>query len=106
MTSHLLVLTTFPDSESAVQVARGIVRAKLAACVNILPSVQSVYVWQGKECVEPEHVVLIKTTESAYPGLESYIKNHHPYELPELIATPIIMGFQEYLDWVTRHVIT
>ena len=106
MTSHLLVLTTFPDRDSAVRVARGIVQAKLAACVNILPSGQSVYLWQGKECVESEHVALMKTTESAYPGLESYVRQHHPYELPELIATPITMGLHEYLDWVTGHVST
>ncbi len=106
MSSHLLVLTTFPDGDTARRVARGIVQARLAACVNILPAAQSVYMWQGKECMETEHVALIKTTASGYAALESYVQSHHPYELPELIATPIIMGLETYLDWITENVNT
>lgn len=106
MSSHLLVLTTFPDIDTARRIAQGIVQAKLAACVNILPQAQSVYTWQGSECMDTEHIALIKTTASGYSELESYLRNQHPYELPEIIATPITRGLENYLDWVTKSVIT
>lgn len=106
MDSHLLVLTTFPDGDTAGRIAREIVQAKLAACVNILPAAQSVYMWQGKECTETEHIALMKTTAGGYAALESYIRSHHPYELPELIATPITTGLESYLGWVTENVIS
>ena len=102
MAKYLLVLTTFPDLGTAQQVARHIVRENLAACVNILPQAQSIYMWQSRECVDTEHIVLIKTIESNYLKLESYIRSQHPYELPEIIATPITKGLEDYLTWMAK----
>ena len=103
MTKPLLALTTFPDIDTAQRISRQIVQAKLAACVNILPQAQSIYIWQGEECNEPECVALIKTTEGTYSELESLIREHHPYELPEIIATPITNGSKKYLTWLTTN---
>lgn len=101
MDSYLVVLTTFPDIDTAQRIAQKIVQAKLAACVNILPQGQSVYIWEGKNCIENEFVALIKTTENSYQELESFIQQQHPYELPEIIATPITNGSKDYLQWIT-----
>lgn len=101
--SHLLVLTTFPDIETAQRIAQEIVQAKLAACVNILPQAQSVFMWNGKNCINNEFIALIKTTNCNYHQLESYIKQQHPYELPEIIATQITNGSNDYLQWITSN---
>ena len=103
MTKPLLALTTFPDIDTAQRIARHIVQAKLAACVNIIPQAQSIYMWEGEECSESECVALIKTTEGTYTELESLIQQHHPYELPEIIATPITKGSKDYLSWLTTN---
>ncbi len=100
MSTPILVLTTFPDIDTAQQIAQEMVKAKLAACVNIIPAGQSIYMWKGEICKETEHIALIKTTDNHYPELELYIKQLHPYELPEIISTPIISGSKEYLDWL------
>jgi periplasmic divalent cation tolerance protein len=78
------------------------VQAKLAACVNIVPAGQSIYMWKGKICQETEHIAIIKTTDNCYPELENYIKEQHPYELPEIISTPIVSGSKDYLYWITN----
>ena len=103
MTSYLVVLTTFPNIDTAQRIAQEIVQAKLAACVNILPQGQSVYVWEGKNCIENELVALIKTTENNYLELELFLQQLHPYELPEIIATPITNGAKNYLQWITSN---
>ena len=103
MDKPLLALTTFPDIGTAQQLAKQIVQAKLAACVNIIPQAQSIYIWQGEACNESECVALIKTTERVYSELESLIQQHHPYELPEIIATPITNGSKEYLTWLSTN---
>ncbi len=104
MSEHVLVLTTMPDLDAAEHLAEDLVQARLAACVNILPQVQSIYMWQGKPCKDTEHLVFIKTTGQGYPKLQSYIQNRHPYELPEIIGTPITRGLEKYLDWVAQGV--
>lgn len=103
MNKPLLALTTFPDIDTAQRLAKQIVRAKLAACVNIIPQAQSVYIWNDQECCDAECLALIKTTERAYLELESFIHNQHPYELPEIIATPITNGSEDYLSWLTAN---
>ena len=102
-TQHILVVTTFPDIDTAQRVAEHIVQAKLAACVNILPAGKSIYMWEGKQCQETEHVALIKTRVDCYLNLESFINQEHPYELPEVIATPIIKGSEKYLAWLNTN---
>jgi periplasmic divalent cation tolerance protein len=82
--------------------SRQMVQAKLAACVNIVPAGQSIYMWKGEICQETEHIAVIKTTDKCYPKLKNYIKEQHPYELPEIISTPITSGSKDYLNWITN----
>jgi periplasmic divalent cation tolerance protein len=98
--SALLVLTNLPDREAAEKLAEALVEKRVAACVNILAPCRSVYRWQGALQREQEHPVLIKTTRAAYAELESLVRAHHPYELPEIIAVPVELGLPAYLDWV------
>lgn len=100
MSSPILVLTTFPDIDTAQRLSEQMVQAKLAACVNIVPAGHSIYIWKGKICKETEHIALIKTTDNCYSELELYIQEQHPYELPEIISTPITDGSKNYLDWL------
>ncbi|MCB1927609.1 MAG: divalent-cation tolerance protein CutA [Rhodocyclaceae bacterium] len=97
----LLVLTNLPDREAGEALARQLVEARLAACVNVLGGCTSVYRWQGAtECAD-EVPLLIKTTGASYAALEDAILAAHPYELPEIIAVPVTRGLPGYLQWVT-----
>jgi periplasmic divalent cation tolerance protein len=96
----IAVLTNLPDSESAFNLARELVRRRVAACVNVLPAATSFYRWQGSPEEASEHPVLVKTTQDRYPDLEAAIRELHPYDLPEIIAWPVTAGLPEYLRWV------
>jgi periplasmic divalent cation tolerance protein len=96
----IAVLTNLPDSESAFNLARELVRRRVAACVNVLPAATSFYRWQGAPEEASEHPVLVKTTQDRYPDLEAAIRELHPYDLPEIIAWPVTVGLPEYLRWV------
>jgi len=98
--SILLVLTNLPDAASAQALAALLVEQRLAACVNILAPVRSVYRWAGRITDAEEVPLLIKTSTARYAALEEAIRNHHPYELPEIIAVPIEFGLPGYLAWV------
>jgi periplasmic divalent cation tolerance protein len=100
MPTTLLVLTNCPDEESANAIALALVEERLAACVNILPRVQSVYRWQGAVESATEIPLLIKSTATNYPALEAAIRNRHPYQVPEIIALPVERGLPAYLDWI------
>ena len=95
-----LVITNCPDEETANRIALAVVEAQLAACVNILPRVQSIYRWQGAVESAVEVPLLIKTTAAAYPALEAAIRESHPYDVPEIIALPITAGLPAYLNWL------
>ena len=99
-TEHLLVLSTCPGSISAKKIAQDLINEKLAACVNIVPDVQSWFRWVGKVDSANEHMLVIKTTTDVYDALEKRIQSLHPYELPEIIAVPIHTGLAGYLDWI------
>jgi periplasmic divalent cation tolerance protein len=96
----LLVLTNLPDLASAENLARALVDARAAACVNILPACRSVYRWQGRVEHAEEIPLLVKTTRAAYPRVEEMVRAHHPYDVPELVAVPIEAGLPAYLDWL------
>ena len=98
--SHYLTITTCPDKESAESLAYILVENGLAACVNIIPGVTSVYEWQGEINKGQECILLIKTRADIYEDLESTIRSEHPYELPEIIAVPIEQGLSTYLSWL------
>ena len=100
MPQTLLVITNCPDEESANAIALAVVEAKLAACVNILPRIQSIYRWQGAVESATEIPLFIKSTAASYPALEEAIRRHHPHQVPEIIALPIDRGLPAYLNWL------
>ena len=99
-TQALLVIANCPDEACANRIALAVVEAGLAACVNLLPRVQSVYRWQGAIESASEVPLLIKTTAGRYTELEAAIRELHPYDVPEIIALPIAQGLPAYLDWL------
>jgi len=99
---YLLVLTTCPDDKVAKDLANKLIDAKLAACVNIVPKMISVYEWQGQKEQSDESLLLIKSTQEKFTGLQEFIVDKHPYELPEVVAVPICDGLPDYLAWISR----
>ncbi|WP_454765195.1 divalent-cation tolerance protein CutA [Cupriavidus campinensis] len=98
--SVLVAMTNLPDEASAARVARAVLEARVAACVNRLAPCQSEYWWQGKLERAQEWPLLIKTTRGQYAGLEAVIRAEHPYDVPELVAWPLQAGYAPYLAWV------
>lgn len=98
--SLLLCLTTCPDPDSAGRLARALVEERLAACVSVLPGVQSTYRWQGTLEQASECLLLAKTTRERYPALQARLPALHPYELPELVAVESSAALPAYLQWV------
>lgn len=96
-----LVITNLPDQDSAQRLAETLIGARLAACVNILAPCASVYRWRGQVETAQEIPLLIKAPASHYGKVEALIRQHHPYELPEIIAVPISAGLPAYLAWIT-----
>ena len=99
-TRYQIILCTCPDKDTAEKIARLLVTDKLAACINILPGITSIYLWHEQIELAQEHLLVIKANKTAYEAIETTIKKHHPYELPEIIAVPIENGLPEYLDWI------
>jgi periplasmic divalent cation tolerance protein len=102
MDSTLVVLCTVPSAEVGTQLGRGLVEEQLAACVNIIPAVRSIYRWQGAVHDDAEAQLLIKTRASRFEALLAWIRSHHPYEEPEVIALPIAQGSPSYLAWIAQ----
>lgn len=96
----MLIMTTLPDQASAERLATCLVEQNLAACVNMIPGIQSVYRW--KDAIQKDHecLLLIKTQAQRYADLESVVLEQHPYDLPEIIAVPVEQGLAGYLAWV------
>jgi periplasmic divalent cation tolerance protein len=103
MSDFQVVLCNCPDIFCAEQLAQQLVEEKLAACINLIPQVQSFYLWENKIVKDQEVTLLIKTTSDCFDALEKTIKKLHPYQLPELIALPIINGYQPYLNWLREN---
>ncbi len=104
MQQPILVLNTCPNQETAQQIAEHLVQHRLAACVNIVPGLLSVYHWQGKVETDKELLLIIKTQAGRYTEVETAIRQLHPYELPEVVAVPIDQGLPDYLDWINQTV--
>lgn len=104
MASDVLVtLITVGTQDQAYGIAKALVEENLAACVNIIPAVRSLYRWKGEICDDPECLLLVKTTRHVFPLLEARVKALHSYEVPEIIAVPVECGFPPYLDWVVEN---
>lgn len=103
MSDALLVMTTLPTQTAAEQLAERLLAHKLAACVNILPAMTSLYMWKGKLEHGTEHLLLIKTQLHRYEALEAEIRDRHPYELPEIIGVPVAAGLPGYLAWIAEN---
>jgi periplasmic divalent cation tolerance protein len=100
MSEALVILCTCPDHAIASGLARSLVEQRLAACVNIVPAIRSIYSWQGKLCDDDEVLLVIKTLQSRYPALEDWLREHHPYDVPELIALRAEAVSAPYLAWL------
>ena len=101
MTEALVVLCTCPNSEVAHTLAQTVVNEQLAACVNVMPGVRSVYRWEGAICDDEEVLLIIKTTTDRLDALQQRVVELHPYDCPEVIALTVSGGSPDYLRWVT-----
>lgn len=100
-TQYQIVFCTCPDSESAVRLSHSLVEQRLAACVSQIPGLTSIYPWQGKIETASEVLLLIKTRADQWERLQTFLNTHHPYELPEIVAVPIVQGSEAYLSWMS-----
>jgi len=98
----LVILVTTANQEEAVRIGKEMVNAKLAACANIIPGIQSIYRWDGKVVQEQEVLLILKSIKPRYRALEKAIKAMHTYEIPEIIALPVKEGLDRYIGWVNR----
>jgi periplasmic divalent cation tolerance protein len=96
----VVVVTTVGDEEQALLIAREMVARRLAACVNVLPGIRSVYRWQGKICQDGEYLLLIKTLAEEYEPVAAAIRELHSYELPEILAFPVEQGDARFFAWI------
>lgn len=98
---HIIVLITAPTRETGQQLTDMLIEKKLAACVNMIAPIHSCYLWKGKNYQEDEVLLILKTRAELFENeLVPAVKEIHPYDVPEIIALPIIMGSQSYLDWI------
>ena len=100
MGSYILCLVTIDDLSKASEIAGILVKNRLAACVNIVPQIQSIYRWKGEICNDTERLMIIKTQKHLFGKLEDVIRKMHPYEIPEIISFDILQGYPEYLRWI------
>ena len=94
-----IAIVTIPRDE-ATGLAKGLVEARLAACVNMVPKIESVFWWEGKIQHDEESLLIIKTTQLKVEAMISYVQEHHPYDIPEIITLSLAEGLPDYLNWV------
>ncbi len=100
MESYVVCFVTVDTRENAEIIAVSLVQEKIAACVNIISQVRSIYSWKNKICDENEFLLIIKTKYSLFETLKTRVKQAHPYEIPEIICINILDGLPEYLNWI------
>jgi periplasmic divalent cation tolerance protein len=100
MTEKIVVLSTCGSEEEAVRIAKRLVEGRVAACVNLIPRIRSIYRWEGKVEDATEWMLLIKTSRERYDALAIVLEAAHSYELPEVLALPVIAGSANYLAWL------
>lgn len=105
MPNHVVVLVTAPSEEVGREIANALLEKKLAACVNIAAPISSLYMWEGRMADDEEVLLVIKTTGAVFESkLVPAIEAIHPYDVPEIIALPIVMGNRDYLAWIDEEV--
>jgi periplasmic divalent cation tolerance protein len=102
--SFAIVLITAPNLRVARRLARGALRARLIACANLMPKIESHYWWQGKMESGAEVLLVCKTTKRKLAAFEKFIMAHHPYDTPEFVTLPLSKGTKRYLDWIVASV--
>lgn len=102
MNEHCLIYVTFPNHEEAEKIARQLVEQRLAACVNIIPDLSSIYRWQEKICCEKEVVTLIKTRSQLFPAIEQFISTNHSYDTCCVLKIPLDAGNNAFLRWIDK----
>jgi len=100
MTEFIIVLITASKEDEAVRIARELVDSRLAACVNMVKGIRSIYRWKGKREDEEEVLMVVKTRQDLFDGLKKRVKELHSYSVPEIIALPVMEGSEEYLKWL------
>ena len=100
MSGYVLIVCTCPDAESARRIAGDLVESRLAACVNVLPGVTSIYRWQDKMEEKSEHLLLIKSHQQLFHSIQDAINELHPYDTPEVLSIKIDNGLPAYLSWL------
>ena len=100
MTDKIVVLTTCAAEADAERLARALVAGRLAACVNVVPGVRSFYHWKGEIESSEEFLLIVKTSRDLFPALRAEMEKLHPYEVPELLALPVVAGAENYLSWL------
>ena len=100
MTEYIIVLITAPNEEESARIGHALIGERLAACVNIIRSVRSIYRWQGRIEDESEVLMVVKTKRTLFERLQGRVKELHTYEVPEIIGLPVIEGSKQYLDWL------
>lgn len=104
MTDAVVVMVTAPTAEKAAEIARALVEEGLAACGNVIPGLRSIYRWEGTVCDEPECLLILKTERPRVEALRQRVISLHPYQVPEVIALPVVEGHRPYLEWIFRSV--
>lgn len=102
MTDKIVVLSTCDSEDQARQIARRLVEKRLAACVNVVPRIRSIYRWQGKIEEATEHLLLIKSRRGLFEQLRDELQRIHSYEVPEVVALPVEDGAEAYLNWLDQ----
>ena len=102
MVGEIVVLITASSNEEARKLGKTLVQEKFAACVNVIPEIISIFKWHGEVCEEGEVLMIVKTAGDKFSALEKRIKQVHSYEVPEIIALPIVAGSKEYLNWIQK----
>ena len=97
----MIVYSTTPSAEVAKTISSQLVENRLAACVNMVPGIKSIYWWDGKVNEDQEHMLIIKTRAELLEELTESIKKLHPYDTPEVIAQPVVGGSSDYISWIT-----
>jgi periplasmic divalent cation tolerance protein len=100
MTEYIVVFITAPQEEEALKIAQALVDDKIAACVNIVKNIRSIYRWQGKIEDDKEFLMIVKTRRDLFENLLKSVKRLHSYSVPEIIALPVIEGSEDYLSWL------